>query len=216
MSEDRQIQSMIDFIEREAHEKAEELDAAAQEEYDVEKMRLVEAEKAKIRTNLEKKKKQVEVERRVTRANQSKSQRLRVMEERAAILDQLHDIVKAKIVATVGDKVKYTQLLLDLCRQSLSAIRTDASIECRKQDEPLISKALVELQKGYEAETGKAVSLTISKTSLDDAESWGGVILRSRDGRIVCNNTLAYRARHAFAEQTPSVRYFLFNAEAPQ
>lgn len=217
MSEDRQIQSMIDFIEREAHEKAEELDAAAQEEYDVEKMRLVEAEKAKIRANLEKKKKQVEVERRVTRANQSKSQRLRVMEERAAILDQLHAQVKAKIVALVNDKVKYTQLLVDLCRQSLNAIRADATIECRKQDEPIISKVIADLQKGYEAETGKAVTLTISKqpgASLDDAESWGGVILRSRDGRIVCNNTLSYRARHCFAEQTPTVRYFLFNPEA--
>lgn len=214
MSEDRQIQSMIDFIEREAQEKAEELDAAAQEEYDVEKMRLVEAEKAKIRANLEKKKKQAEVERRVTRANHAKAQRLRVMEERATILEQLNGIIKNKIMSLVGDSTKYRQLLLDLVRQSLAAIQDDAVISCRKQDEAVLSKALKELEQWYLAQTGKTSSLSLSKEYLDDGESWGGVVLRSRDGRIVCNNTLSYRAHHCFAEQTPTVRYFLFNPEA--
>ncbi|KAH8615686.1 hypothetical protein ERJ75_000497200 [Trypanosoma vivax] len=57
MTEERQIQSMVDFIEREdkAQEKADELNSAAQEEYDVEKMRLVEAEKVKARAAGEKK-----------------------------------------------------------------------------------------------------------------------------------------------------------------
>lgn len=213
MSEDRQIQSMIDFIEREAQEKAEELDAAAQEEYDVEKMRLVEAEKAKIRANLEKRKKQAEVERRVTRANHAKAQRLRVMEERATILQQLDELVKKKILALVNDKTKYTQLLLDLIRQSFAAIQADAVVQCRKQDEQLITKALPDLHKWYESRGGSA-TLTVSKDFLDDGEAWGGVVLRSRDGRIVCNNTLSYRARHCFAEQTPTVRYYLFNSEA--
>lgn len=216
MSEERQIQSMIDFIEREAQEKAEELDAAAQEEYDVEKMRLVEAEKAKIRANLEKKKKQVEVERRVTRANHAKSQRLRLMDERAAILDELNAAIKKKILAIVNDKNAYQKLLLDLLRQSLLAIQADSVIECRKQDEQMVSKAFNEIQTWYQSQSGKSVTLSLNKqSSLDDAEAWGGVVLRSCDGRIVCNNTLSYRARHCFAEQAPTVRYFLFNAEAP-
>lgn len=216
MSEERQIQSMIDFIEREAQEKAEELDAAAQEEYDVEKMRLVEAEKAKIRANLEKKKKQVEVERRVTRANYAKSQRLRMMDDRAAILDDLNASIKKKIIAIINDKNAYQKLLLDLIRQSLRAIQTDAVIECRKQDESIISKAIKELQDWYQTDSGLSVTLTINKKSnLDDAEAWGGVVLRSGDGRIVCNNTLSYRARNCFEEQTPTVRFFLFNPEAP-
>lgn len=216
MSEERQIQSMIDFIEREAQEKAEELDAAAQEEYDVEKMRLVEAEKAKIRANLEKKKKQVEVERRVTRANYAKSQRLRLMDERAGILDELNATIKKKITDIINDKNAYQKLLLDLVRQSLRSIQADSIVECRKQDEQIISKAIGELQTWYQKESGKAVTITLNKTSnLDDAEAWGGVILRSSDGRIVCNNTLSYRAHYCFREQAPTVRYFLFNPEAP-
>lgn len=214
MSEERQIQSMIDFIEREAQEKAEELDAAAQEEYDVEKMRLVEAEKAKIRAALEKKKKQTEIERRVTRANHSKTQRLRLMEQRAVILDQLNAMVQKNVQALVADKSKYPPLLLDLVRQSLLAIQCDCVVSCRKQDEGTLNKAVSELQQWYQSQSGKAISISIGKDYLDEKEAWGGVVLQSQDGRIVCNNTLSYRAQHCFAEQTPTVRYHLFNPEA--
>ncbi|KAH8607886.1 putative ATP synthase (E 31 kDa) subunit [Trypanosoma vivax] len=71
MTEERQIQSMIEFIELEGKEKADELNSVAQEEYNVEKMRLVEAEKVKARGTGEKIMK-VDVDRRVARGNFSK------------------------------------------------------------------------------------------------------------------------------------------------
>ena len=205
---------MIDFIEREAHEKAEELDQAAQEEYDVEKMRLVEAEKAKIRTQAETKKKQVEVDRRVAQANHAKSQRLRVMEERAQLLEELREMTKKKILGLVNDGNKYRQLLIDLLRQSSAAIQCDGVVRCRKQDESILKKAFNDTSSWYKTQTGKSISFTISKDNLDDAEAWGGIILESADGKIVCNNTLSYRTEHAFNEQLPTVRYQLFNENA--
>lgn len=215
MNEDKQIQSMIDFIEREAQEKAEELDQAAQEEYDVEKMRLVEAEKAKIRTQTEAKKKQVEIDRRVAQANHAKSQRQRVMEERARLLEDLRAATQKKIVALVNDSTKYRQLLSDLIRQSAAAIQADASVQCRKADEAMVKKALPEAESWLQAQMKKTIKLTVAKDNLNDEESWGGVVLTSADGKIVCNNTLAYRMEHAFKEQLPTVRYQLFNDKAP-
>jgi V-type H+-transporting ATPase subunit E len=58
---------------------------------------------------------------------------------------------------------------------------------------------------------GLTVALTLSKSSLSDDESWGGVLLTTTDGRITCNNTLAYRASHCFNEQLPTIRYLLFH-----
>jgi V-type H+-transporting ATPase subunit E len=214
MSEDKQIQSMIDFIEREAKEKAEELDQSAQEEYDVEKMRLVEAEKNKIRAATENKKKQVEVERRVNRANHTKEQRVRMMEERAGVLAALRDQTQQKIKALVNDQNKYRQLLTDLLRQALMAIQADTVVQCRKKDESLVQKAIKDVEAHYQKTTGKSASVTISKDSLVDEESWGGIILSSTDGRIVCNNTLSYRCDHAFKEQLPTIRFMLFNEKA--
>ncbi|KPI88563.1 putative ATP synthase [Leptomonas seymouri] len=211
MSEARQIQSMIDFIEREAQEKAEELDAAAQEEYDVEKMRLVEAEKTKIRANAEKKRKQVDVNRRVARANYSKMQRLRVMEERAKIMEQLHEQTRQKIMAKIADPSQYKPMLISLIHQSLLAIRTDTIIQCRQEDAAEVGRRIQELEKWYKDKTGASISIQTGKTFLNSEEAWGGIVAVSTDGRIVCNNTLSYRTKTCFDEQLPTVRFYLFN-----
>ena len=214
MSEDRQIQSMIDFIEREAQEKAEELDQAAQEEYDVEKMRLVEAEKNKIRSQADKNKKQVEIQGRVARANHSKEQRLRVMEERGVILQNLRDLTKKKIMSMVNDGNKYRQLLSDLIKQSMLSIRCDAVVDCRKQDEQIVKKIFSDAESWYHGKTNEKISLSVSRDYLQDDEAWGGVVLHSTDGRITCNNTLAYRTEHCFADQLPTVRFTLLNEDS--
>ena len=57
----KQIQQMVRFIRQEAEEKANEISVSAEEEFNIEKLQLVEAEKKKIRQEYEKKEKQVEV-----------------------------------------------------------------------------------------------------------------------------------------------------------
>ncbi|CCW65633.1 unnamed protein product [Phytomonas sp. EM1] len=214
MNEFRQIQSMIEFIDREAQEKVDELECAAQEEYDIEKMRLVEGEKLKIRQNLEKKKKQVDVDRRVARANDTKMQRMRVMEERAKIMEVLYNETRKKIEAIVANPSTYRPLLVNLVRQSILAIQTDAVIQCRKEDEVEIHQMLSDLVSWYQTKTGSSISLQISNKYLNTEDAWGGVVVSSVDGRIICGNTLSYRAATSFEEQLPIIRFYLFNPEA--
>lgn len=211
--EERQIQSMIDFIEREASEKVEELNYMAQEEYDTEKMRLVEAAKNNVRADGEKKKKNVEIQQRVTRANHTKTQRVRVMEERAALLEDLKALTKKKIVALVNNQGKYKNLIGDLLKQSARSIKGDSVVFCRKSDKGLVQGLLKETEQWYQQNCGGRISLSVSSEHLDDDESWGGVTLQTTDGKITCNNTLSYRSESIFKEQTPTVRYALFNPE---
>jgi len=56
---------MMAFIEQEANEKAEEIDAKAEEEFNIEKGRLVQEQRLKIMDFYEKKEKQVELQRRM-------------------------------------------------------------------------------------------------------------------------------------------------------
>ena len=213
MSEERQIQSMIDFIEREAAEKAEELNYMAQEEYDTEKMRLVEAAKTNVRSEAEKKKKTVDVQQRVDRANHTKGQRVRVMEARAVLLEDLKTNTKQKMVALVNNQNKYKQLLVDILHQSAKSISGDCQVFTRKSDAKVVKGLLSETEQWYSNNCGGRISITLSNESLDDDESWGGVVLKTLDGKITCNNTLAYRSESIFKEQLPSVRYALFNPE---
>ena len=57
---------MMAFIEQEANEKAEEIDAKAEEEFNIEKGRLVTEQRLKIMDFYEKKEKQVELQRRMS------------------------------------------------------------------------------------------------------------------------------------------------------
>lgn len=56
---------MMAFIEQEAQEKAEEIETKAEEEFEIEKGRLVNEQRIKIMEYFEKKEKQVELQRRM-------------------------------------------------------------------------------------------------------------------------------------------------------
>jgi V-type H+-transporting ATPase subunit E len=57
----KQLDHMVKFIYREADEKASEIHAKAQEEFTIEKARIVQDEKLKIMKEFERKEKQIEV-----------------------------------------------------------------------------------------------------------------------------------------------------------
>eukprot|EP00742_Colponemidia_sp_Colp-10_P021590 GILJ01025341.1.p1 GENE.GILJ01025341.1~~GILJ01025341.1.p1 ORF type:complete len:199 (-),score=32.33 GILJ01025341.1:81-620(-) len=177
-------------------------------------MRLMELEKTKIRTNLEKKKKQVEVDRRVARANHSKQQRMRVMEERGIILDSLRASVQKKLLAIVQDASKYKVLMTDLLRQSSIAIDSDCTVRCCKQDEQMVKSLLQSTCEWFQKTHGKEISITLEAGDLVSEEAWGGVVFTSADGRITCNNTLSARFSHCFVEQMPRIRYALLEEDS--
>lgn len=60
-----QLERMVQFIKKEAEEKAQEIKDKAHEEFSIEKQRLVQAEKLKILKEYERKEKQVEVQRKM-------------------------------------------------------------------------------------------------------------------------------------------------------
>ncbi|KAK9127949.1 hypothetical protein Syun_016746 [Stephania yunnanensis] len=61
----KQIQQMVRFISQEVEEKANEINVSAEEEFNIEKLQLVEAEKKKIRQEYKRKEKQVEVQKKM-------------------------------------------------------------------------------------------------------------------------------------------------------
>lgn len=62
---DRQINQMVQFIKQEAEEKANEIRVAAEEEFNIEKLQMVETEKQRIRKEYERKESQVEVKKKM-------------------------------------------------------------------------------------------------------------------------------------------------------
>ena len=213
-NEDRQIQAMIEFIDRDAQEKVREYDDEAQALYDSEKANLVEAQKKKVVAAAEDKKKSLEVDRRVARAQIAKQERMRVEEARGAAMDQVRKRTEDEIRKIVKDQTKYKQLLADLLRQSAIAIAADAEVVCRKQDAAVVKGLLKQACDSACQSTGKNFTLKMSEQALEDEVAWGGVTLKTLNGKVVCDNTLAARTAHGFEEQMPTIRHQLFHDKA--
>lgn len=73
---------MVQFIHQEAKEKASEIKLKTDEEFNIEKLRMVEAEKQKIRAAYEVKEKQVEVQKRIAQSNEVRFSRLKALKAR--------------------------------------------------------------------------------------------------------------------------------------
>ncbi|KAG7225593.1 hypothetical protein INR49_004999 [Caranx melampygus] len=82
----KQIKHMMAFIEQEANEKAEEIDAKAEEEFNIEKGRLVQTQRLKIMEYYEKKEKQIEQQKKITKP------RLHLLEPKVTIRCRKQDV----------------------------------------------------------------------------------------------------------------------------
>jgi len=79
---EKQINHMKKFIEQEAREKADEILIKAEEEFNIEKGRLLQAEKRKVSNYFERKEKQLELQRKIQHSNQLNQARLMVLKSR--------------------------------------------------------------------------------------------------------------------------------------
>jgi len=61
----KQVDQMVRFIKQEAEEKANEIMVSAEEEFNIEKLQMIEAEKQKIKKDYERKESQVEVKKKM-------------------------------------------------------------------------------------------------------------------------------------------------------
>eukprot|EP00921_Rhytidocystis_pertsovi_P016444 GHVQ01025957.1.p1 GENE.GHVQ01025957.1~~GHVQ01025957.1.p1 ORF type:complete len:100 (-),score=21.60 GHVQ01025957.1:98-397(-) len=82
----RQVQQMCNFILNEAKDKAQEIEAQALEDFNIEKLKLVQQMKDKIRQEYQKKAKQIEVERSTARSAAINRARLQKISARQQVI----------------------------------------------------------------------------------------------------------------------------------
>merc|ERR1711959_146041 len=85
----KQIQQMVNFILNEAKDKAEEIEAKALEDFNIEKLKLVQQMKDKIRQEYTRKAKQVETQRAIARSTAVNNSRLQKIAARQEVIGQL-------------------------------------------------------------------------------------------------------------------------------
>lgn len=176
------------FIEQEANEKAEEIDAKAEEEFNIEKGRLVQQQRLKIMEYYEKKEKQVELQKKIQSSNMLNQARLKVLKVREDHVSNVLDEARRRLGEITKDEGKYKEILMTLIIQGLFQImEPNTVIKCRQVDQQLVQSLLAEASVEYKSKTGKDVVLKLENASFLGADTCGGVELSALNGRIRVN-----------------------------
>lgn len=211
-----QIDQMIKFIQQEASEKAQEIKLKADEEYNIEKLYMVEEEKQKIRQEYERKEKQVEVQKRIAQSNEIRYSRLKTLKARD---DAMQDVLKqagAKLPALTSG-TGYGVLLENLILEALTTLaETKVTVKGVASQGSVTQKALTPAVAKYkdwakanqDAAFVAAIEITFDPTPL--ASGVGGVEVTGFGGKINLNNTLQSRLMLAYETRLPALRALLF------
>jgi len=207
----KQLRHMMAFIEQEANEKAEEIDAKAEEEFNIEKGRLVQQQRTKIMEYYEKKEKTVELQRKIQSSNMLNQGRLKCLKAREDHVKNVLDEGKANLSRISGDANRYPSILKGLIMQALfQMLEKELSLRCRQIDvelvEQLLPGCLDELQKTW----GDKTHVTIDKDNFLPPDSAGGVEVLTKGGKIRVSSTLESRLDLIANQMIPEIRSTLF------
>ncbi|KAM6321540.1 V-type proton ATPase subunit E 1 isoform 3-T3 [Aegotheles albertisi] len=181
----KQIKHMMAFIEQEANEKAEEIDAKAEEEFNIEKGRLVQTQRLKIMEYYEKKEKQIEQQKKIQMSNLMNQARLKVLKARDDLIAGIYQLLEPRIV-----------------------------VRCRKQDLPMVKAAIQKSIPIYKNAIKRDVDVHIDQDNFLSEEIAGGVEIYNSDGKIKVSNTLESRLDLVAQQMMPEIRVALFGANA--
>ncbi|XP_014211783.1 V-type proton ATPase subunit E [Copidosoma floridanum] len=207
----KQIKHMMAFIEQEANEKAEEIDAKAEEEFNIEKGRLVQQQRLKIMEYYEKKEKQVELQKKIQSSNMLNQARLKVLKVREDHVRNCLDEARKRLGEVCRDQGKYAEILKLLILQGLyQLLESNVAIRARQADHALIESLMPSIQQEYKNTSKKEVNLKMDQDNFLAPDGCGGVELLAAKGRIKIVNTLESRLELIAQQLIPEIRTALF------
>jgi len=128
----QQLNQMVYFIRSEAVEKASEIEAAAAEEFEIEKLQLVESEKKKIRQEYERKEKQVGIKKKIEYSMQLNASRIKFLQSQDDLVKSMMESARKELLYQSQDHQSYKELLRIIIVQSLLRLKESAVIlRCR-------------------------------------------------------------------------------------
>jgi len=206
-----ELRKMTAFIKQEAMEKAKEIEIKADEEFAIEKSKLVRQEQGSIDTTYEKKFKSAAMSQQITRSTVANKTRLKVLSARQELLNGIFEQAQKKLAEATKDKTKYQAILKNLILEGFYALNeSKLQIRARKGDYEVVKKAIEDASKEYKDKLGKDISATIDESSpLPDGLA-GGVSIVGGGGKIDINNTFDERLKLLEDNALPAIRTTLF------
>ncbi|KAG0033989.1 V-ATPase V1 sector subunit E [Podila clonocystis] len=205
-----EMRKMVAFIKQEALEKAREIKVKADEEFNIEKAKLVRQEAINIDAAFQRKVKQADVQRRIAQSNNINKSRMTILLTRQQMLDDLFAESRNQLLEVTKDTARYEKFLADALVQAFfRLLEPEVLVTFRKADKATIEKLLPSVNARYEEATKQSIRIILLDEHLP-ADSAGGVIVAGNGGRTICNNTPEARLAILEEDMLPDVRNMLF------
>lgn len=209
----KQIKHMMAFIEQEANEKVEEIDAKAEEEFNIEKGRLVQTQRVKIMEFFEKKEKQIEQHKKIQMSHLLNQARLKVLKARDDMISDLLVEARQRLAQIAQDPENYSQLLQGLTLQGFfQLLEPKVTVRCRQQDVEQVQAAVNNIIPIYKEAVKANIIVKIDKERFLPSDICGGVEVYNDNGKIKVSNTLENRLDLLAQQMMPEIRVALFGA----
>ncbi|KAK9473228.1 ATPase, V1/A1 complex, subunit E [Dipodascopsis tothii] len=211
---DTELKKLVQFIKQEALEKAREIQISADEDFAIEKAKLVRYETSIIDQQYERKTKQAGLAQQITKSNITNKTRLRVLAARQAVLDDVFAKAEVELKKVTADTAAYQALLKDLILEGAFVLYEPAvAVSAREADYDVVKAAIPQAEAAFKEAAGFEVKISVAAEALP-AESAGGVIVIGSGGKIVVSNTLEERLKLLSEESLPAIRVAIFG-ESP-
>lgn len=155
---------MTAFIKQEAMEKAREIEIKADEEFAIEKSKLVRQETSDIDNTYTKKFKSATMSQQISRSTVANKTRLKILSARQELLDEIFESARAKLGEVAGDKERYQEVLKNLMLEGFYALdEAKVAVRARETDFEVVRAAIGDAEKEFEENMGKGIKAEIDE-----------------------------------------------------
>jgi len=202
------MNKMVAFIKQEALEKAREIRVKADEEFAIEKAKLVKQEQQAIDAQYEKKRKGSEVAQKIAHSTLTNKSRLKLLHLREQHLQDLFQASRDQLVS-LSSSSQYVQFLQGVIVQGfLQLLEPEVTIHARETDVGAAKQAAEGAANEYKEISGREIRFDVVSSLSNDLA--GGVKLVNGNSRITLDNTLDERLRLLEDRMLPEIRHDLF------
>jgi len=203
-----EMNKMVAFIKQEALEKSREIKVKADEEFAIEKAKLVKQEQQAIDAQYEKKRKGAEVAQKIAHSTLTNKSRLRLLHLREQNLQDLFQASREQL-ATLAASSQYVQFLQGIIVQGfLQLLEPEVIIHVREVDAAVAKEAADAASKQYTEISGRGLKHEVVTSLSPDLA--GGVKLVNGNKRITLDNSLDERLRLLEDRMLPEIRHDLY------
>lgn len=183
----------------------------AEEEFNIEKGRLVQTQRVKIMEYYEKKEKQIEQHKKIQMSNLMNQARLKVLKARDDMITDLLNEARLRLAEIALDPARYSSLLEGLLLQGFyRLLEPKVTIRCRQQDVEMVQAVVNKDIPIYKEAVKSNIVVKIDMERFLPSDICGGVEMYNDNGKIKVSNTLESRLELMAQQMMPEVRVALF------